>query len=118
MVRPILNNKRKKDIREYISKKGKFLKFRLSTKAVGGRADTEDQSVKYFGLGDLLIDDDLEDYSIFPSLKIQDDVHVLGNYFGTNYEKPKSYTKLELKVDMLEVYLEAQKRVNEGNEGA
>jgi len=34
-------------------------------------------------------------------------VHVLGNYFSTSYDKAKSFTKLELKVDMLEVYLEA-----------
>lgn len=53
-----------------------------------------------------------DDYSIFPKLNIKDGIHVLGNYFSTNYDKVKSFSKLELKVDMLEVYLEAQLRIN------
>jgi hypothetical protein len=101
---------------KYITKNGKFLKFKLSTTAVGGTADLSDQSTKYFGLGDLLISEDADEYSIFPQLKIQDDIHLIGNYFSTDYSKLKSYTKLELKVDMLEVYLEAQKRINEAYE--
>ena len=105
-------------MRKLIGKYGKFLKFKLSTRAVGGRADVADQSSKtYFGLSDLLVGDDSQDYSIFPSLKITDDVHVLGSFFSTNFEKARSFTKLELKVDMLEVYVEAQKRVNEAFEG-
>ena len=104
-------------MREYIEENGKFLKFKLSTTAVGGRANLEDQTTKYFGLGDLQIVDGRDEYSIFPALKLTDDIHVLGNFFSTNYEKAKSFTKLELKVDMLEVYLEAQLRVNEAHEG-
>ena len=104
-------------MKKYIEKNGKYLKFKLSTTAVGGRADLNDQSTKYFGLGDLQIVDGRDQYSIFPALKITDDIHVLGNFFSTNYEKAKSFTKLELKVDMLEVYLEAQTRVNEAHEG-
>lgn len=116
-IRPILANKRKKNMRDYIDANGKFLKFKLSTKAVGGRADLADQSSSYFGLGDLMISDESQAYSIFPSLKIKDNIHVLRNYFSTNYEKAKSFTTLELKVDMLEVYLEAQTRVNDAHEG-
>jgi hypothetical protein len=95
-----------------IQNHGKYLKFKLSTTAVGGNADMSDQSVKYFGMGDLMISEEDDEYSVFPSLKIKDDVHILGNYFSTNYDKVKSFTKLELKVDMLEVYLEAQARIN------
>ena len=35
-------NKRKIKMREYIEENGKFLKFKLSTTAVGGRANLED----------------------------------------------------------------------------
>ena len=33
--------------------------------------------------------------------------------FSTDYSNTKSFTKLELKVDLLEVYLEAQTRIND-----
>ena len=51
---------------KYISENGKFLKFKLSTTAVGGAADLSDQSTKYFGLGDLIVNEDADEYSIFP----------------------------------------------------
>lgn len=101
---------------------GKFLKFKLSTTAVGGRAGLSDQSAKYFNFEDILVNDDAQkiwmssnenDFSIFPTFHIKDDVHILGNIFNTNYKQERSYTKLELKVDMLEIYLEAQTRINE-----
>jgi hypothetical protein len=114
-VRPVLGAKIKTDLKKFIdeSDNAKFLKFKLSTTAVGGNADMSDQSVKYFGLGDLLISSEDDEYSVFPSLKIKDDVHILGNYFSTNYNKVKSYTKLELKVDMLEVYRAAQLKIED-----
>jgi hypothetical protein len=49
---------------------------------------------------------------MFPRLTITDDVILLGNMFSTNYNNTKSFTKLELKVDLLEVYLEAQFRID------
>ena len=101
---------------------GKFLKFKLSTTAVGGRANLSDQSAKYFNFEDLLFNDDAhkiwmssneDDFSIFPTFHIKDDIHILGNVFDQNYKKERSFSKLELKVDMLEIYLEAQLRINE-----
>jgi hypothetical protein len=58
-------------------------------------------------MADLTISDEDDEYSIFPVLQIQDDIKLLGNYFSTNYKNVKSFTKIELKADLLEIYLEA-----------
>jgi hypothetical protein len=58
-------------------------------------------------MSDLLISDDDDEYSVFPLLSIKDGVSLKGNVFSTDYEKTKSFTKLELKADLLEIYLEA-----------
>ena len=91
---------------------GRFLKFKLSTTTVGGGATLEDQYVKYFSTSDLIIAEGDDEYSMFPRLTITDDVYLLGNMFSTNYNNTKSFTKLELKVDLYEVYLEAQFRID------
>lgn len=112
-MRPLLVSERKTKMRLMRDKYGRFLSFKLSTQKVGGGANLDDQKVKYFGLSDLIIEDDDNEYSIFPKLSITDDVDLLGNMFSNDYDSTKSYSKIELKVDMLEVYLEAQLRTNE-----
>lgn len=112
-TRPILVEERKTQIKDLIELYGKFLTFKQTTTVVGGDADLSDQTTKYYGMGDLVISDDEDEYSIFPVLQIQNDIKLLGNYFSTNYKNVKSFTKIELKADLLEIYLEAQLRVQE-----
>lgn len=55
-----MKNARKGDMKNLMTGEkglGRFLKFKLSTTAVGGRADLSDQSAKYFSLKDLLVND-------------------------------------------------------------
>jgi len=111
-MRPLLISERKIKLGQMLGLYGRFLKFKLSTTTVGGGATLEDQYVKYFSTSDLVIAEGDDEYSMFPRLTITDDVFLLGNMFSTNYDNTKSFTKLELKVDLLEVYLEAQLRID------
>jgi len=106
-MRPLLISERKIKLGQMLNLYGRFLKFKLSTTTVGGDANLLDQYVKYFSASDLVIAEGDDEYSMFPRLTITDDVFLLGNMFSTNYDNTKSFTKLELKVDLLEVYLEA-----------
>jgi hypothetical protein len=106
-MRPLLVSERKTQMKDKISLYGKFLTFKQTTTVVGGGADLRNQTTKYYSMSDLMISDDKEDWSIFPLLQIKDNVTLLGNFYSTDYDKTKSFTKLELKADLLEIYLEA-----------
>lgn len=51
-------------------------------------------------------------FAAFPSLTIDDNIYVMGDYFSTDYSNLKTYTELEIKIDYYKVIQEALKRTH------
>lgn len=66
----------------------------------------------YFDTSSMKFLEGEEMFSAFPSMKFEDNVYVMGDYFSTDYSELKSYTELEIKIDFFKVTLEALKRTH------
>ena len=42
-------------------------------------------------------------FAAFPSLTIDDNIYVMGDYFSTDYSNLKTYTEIEIKIDYYKV---------------
>jgi len=58
------------------------------------------------------IEGDEKLFSAFPSMKLEENVYLMGDYYSTDYSNLKSYTHLEIKIDYFKVIKEALTRTN------
>mmetsp|Transcript_29430 Transcript_29430/g.44553 ORF Transcript_29430/g.44553 Transcript_29430/m.44553 type:complete len:380 (+) Transcript_29430:274-1413(+) len=103
---------RKTEIQTYLTTYGKYFLFKLSSFYLPG-TENEDalqvenlinfEHVHYYRSSDIELSSDEDKFSIFPYIDISDYVNILGDYYSFNETKMKAWTKLEIKIDYLEL---------------
>lgn len=74
---------------------------------------TERKDTVYLDKSHLKLGEGNDLFTVFPTLKVEDGVYLMGDYFSTDYSQLKAYTELEIKIDFYEVIKEALKRTHD-----
>lgn len=106
---------------EVFKNRSRFLNFKLSTIYLPGRNDSAtrlrnlDAHVDYhfYNNSSITMIPDSTNLAMTPQLNISDYIKVMGEYITEEPGSMKAFTKLEIKVDLFELYLEAFARVDE-----